>query len=233
MNLDSNGLAIVLGAFLLLIGILGGGFEIKEIKIPRVGRIPRGLSVSLGLLMVFLGMRVAPNATQTPATGTVPPEAAATGFVPAEPQAQPRPRTPPPGLVRVEQQEPSEEASVDEHRAAVERQLNGAAALLRENGFEMVDSNFGAVEANTREQFDILLEAGYQYGFIAACDNDCDDIDIILVDDDGEQVASDLATDALPVVQYTPAASAEHRVIAHVVSCDLAPCRYGVGVFRK
>jgi hypothetical protein len=41
---------------LLLIGILGGGFEIKELKIPQVGRVPRFLAASVGALFIMLGV---------------------------------------------------------------------------------------------------------------------------------------------------------------------------------
>jgi hypothetical protein len=44
------------GAMLLLIGILGGGFEIKELKIPQVGRVPRFLAASVGALFIILGV---------------------------------------------------------------------------------------------------------------------------------------------------------------------------------
>jgi hypothetical protein len=44
------------GAMLLLIGILGGGFEVKELKIPQVGRVPRFLAASVGALFIILGV---------------------------------------------------------------------------------------------------------------------------------------------------------------------------------
>jgi hypothetical protein len=45
------------GAMLLLIGILGGGFEIKELKIPQVGRVPRFLAALVGALFIIVGAR--------------------------------------------------------------------------------------------------------------------------------------------------------------------------------
>jgi hypothetical protein len=43
---------IVLGALLTLIGILGGGFELKEAKFPRVGMVPRVLALLLGVALI-------------------------------------------------------------------------------------------------------------------------------------------------------------------------------------
>lgn len=45
-----------LGALLLLTGIIGGGFELKEIKIPRVGRVARVLSTTAGVILILMGI---------------------------------------------------------------------------------------------------------------------------------------------------------------------------------
>jgi hypothetical protein len=45
-----------LGALLLLIGIVGGGFELKEVKIPRVGRVARVLATTAGTVLILAGI---------------------------------------------------------------------------------------------------------------------------------------------------------------------------------
>lgn len=45
---------LALGSLLLLIAAIGGGFEVKEIKVPRVGAGSRALSLMLGMLMLLL-----------------------------------------------------------------------------------------------------------------------------------------------------------------------------------
>jgi hypothetical protein len=47
--------SFVFGGILLLVGVLGGGFEVKEIKIPKVGMGVRVLAAIVGLLFVCLG----------------------------------------------------------------------------------------------------------------------------------------------------------------------------------
>jgi hypothetical protein len=49
-------LAFGLGALLLLVGILGGGFEIKELKIPKVGWPPRLVALVAGGCFIVLGI---------------------------------------------------------------------------------------------------------------------------------------------------------------------------------
>jgi len=51
-----NALILGLGAVLLLVGILGGGFELKEFKVPKVGPAPRVIATIAGAFFVLLGM---------------------------------------------------------------------------------------------------------------------------------------------------------------------------------
>jgi hypothetical protein len=53
---------LLIGGGLLLIAIIGGGFEVHEIKIPRVERIPRMISAAVGIIFVTLALNHAePN----------------------------------------------------------------------------------------------------------------------------------------------------------------------------
>ncbi|MGH3697388.1 MAG: hypothetical protein ACRDRX_25965 [Pseudonocardiaceae bacterium] len=47
---------LALGALLLLTGLVGGGFELREVKIPRVGRVARVLSTIAGAVLVLAGI---------------------------------------------------------------------------------------------------------------------------------------------------------------------------------
>src|SRR5277367_3968551 len=47
--------SFIFGGILLLVGVLGGGFEVKELKIPKVGMGVRTLASLVGLLFVALG----------------------------------------------------------------------------------------------------------------------------------------------------------------------------------
>ncbi len=50
---------LMLGSLLVMIGIIGGGFEIKELKVPQVGGMARLVSGAAGavLLVVGIGMK--------------------------------------------------------------------------------------------------------------------------------------------------------------------------------
>lgn len=47
--------AFAFGGILLFVGVLGGGFEVKELKVPRVGPGVRVLSAVVGLFFICLG----------------------------------------------------------------------------------------------------------------------------------------------------------------------------------
>jgi hypothetical protein len=51
-----NTLVLGLGAVLLLVAIIGGGFEIKEFKVPKVGPAPRVLAAIAGMVFIILGI---------------------------------------------------------------------------------------------------------------------------------------------------------------------------------
>jgi hypothetical protein len=53
--------AFAFGGILLLVGVLGGGFEIKELKVPKVGAGVRVLSTIVGVLFVCLAMADEPD----------------------------------------------------------------------------------------------------------------------------------------------------------------------------
>jgi hypothetical protein len=57
--MSADTVLFVLGALLLLAGILGGGFEVKELKIPQIRGGTRMLAgvVGLGLIVMGIGMQ--------------------------------------------------------------------------------------------------------------------------------------------------------------------------------
>jgi hypothetical protein len=59
-------LAFILGGLLVAVGLLGGGIEIRELKIPPVGRIPRALSFFAGLGFVGLAVLLSTHQIKRP-----------------------------------------------------------------------------------------------------------------------------------------------------------------------
>jgi hypothetical protein len=67
-------LTFILGSILLLIGIFGGGFQVKELKIPQIGKFSRFLATSLGIFFIVLSLGLdEPRVQGTRATSSSPP----------------------------------------------------------------------------------------------------------------------------------------------------------------
>lgn len=64
----------------------------------------------------------------------------------------------------------------------------------------------------------IPLEGGKTYAFIGGGDDDVTDLDLYLIDDDGDVVAKDDAKDSNPVVVFTPKESGKYKVVMKLVS---------------
>jgi hypothetical protein len=78
------------------------------------------------------------------------------------------------------------------------------------------------------------LRAGMEYVLIGVCDEDCSDLDIVLVGPGSTTpVARDLLTDDAPIVQYAPSATGDFRVRVSMAACSISPCAYAVRMYEK
>jgi hypothetical protein len=68
--MNSELLLTALGALLVLTAIVGGGLEVREFKIPKIGRVARGASGIAGLLCILFAISLASVAVDDP--GPVP-----------------------------------------------------------------------------------------------------------------------------------------------------------------
>ena len=68
MGVDA--LTFALGALLLLVGILGGGFELRELKIPTVSKPVRVVSLVAGVFLTLAGIGMHVPAEAGPKDGT-------------------------------------------------------------------------------------------------------------------------------------------------------------------
>lgn len=78
--MNVNLLAFVFGALLLFVAIIGGGFELRELKVPKVGWAPRAVALVVGVLFIGVGFAygtepaVAAKETPPPRSVAPPPE---------------------------------------------------------------------------------------------------------------------------------------------------------------
>ena len=79
----------------------------------------------------------------------------------------------------------------------------------------------------------LTLNAGTAYIFQGACDQDCSDADMEILDPSGQQVALDVESDDTPTVAVEPRRSGQYRVRIWLAQCSVEPCYAGVRGYRR
>jgi len=79
-------------------------------------------------------------------------------------------------------------------------------------------------------RWQVNLQGAASYRIIGACDNECKNVDIELIDASGGVVASDTAPDDKPVVNFTPASNGQYIVRVILQNCSVGPCYVGARI---
>jgi hypothetical protein len=105
-------------------------------------------------------------------------------------------------------------------------QLGGGATAAQ--GFT---DQTAAMQPGTDHRWQVELVGGTAYRFVGACDDDCTNLDIELIDaQTGGVVASDMLQDDFPIVDFTPQANGRYIVRMLMQTCSVAPCFAGARV---
>jgi hypothetical protein len=104
--------------------------------------------------------------------------------------------------------------------------------VYTEKGYEPTGwEHRGTLKPGEDEMLPVTLAGGSEYHIVGACDADCSDFDIELLDANGKQVDVDDKEDDFPIV----VSDASGSFTAHLLmsKCASASCAYGVKIFRK
>jgi hypothetical protein len=116
----------------------------------------------------------------------------------------------------------------------VRRQLRAVQQYWEGQGFGVThEVQVDTLNDGGEKSITVLLKAGMSYEMSGGCDLDCDDLDLFLYDDRGQEVDRDDEVDDTPIVAVTPARGGEFRLRARMVTCDANPCSFGIAVFGK
>lgn len=125
-------------------------------------------------------------------------------------------------------------AREDAWLAQPRQQLEGAARILERQGFRQVQPiRTGYAAPGAPVVVRLRLEEGQVYGVMGACDNDCTDVDLLVVDRDQGRLGADMESDDSPVVVFRAPYSGEFLVGVSVARCNAEVCGYAVGVVAK
>jgi hypothetical protein len=90
------------------------------------------------------------------------------------------------------------------------------------------------MQPGTDDRWVVDLVGGTPYRILGACDNECSNVDIELIDmSTGGVVASDVLPDDYPVVDFQPATNGQYMVRMLMQTCTVAPCYAGARVLAR
>ncbi|MBX7119173.1 MAG: hypothetical protein K1X31_09280 [Gemmatimonadaceae bacterium] len=124
------------------------------------------------------------------------------------------------------------DARAQEHAALVWRQLNTAFETVSRDGFGSVNYIIGRMGEGKSDSWTLNFEKGVNYKIVGACDKDCSDVDIEVIDG-SETIARDVLADDAPIVSFSPKTSGQLRIKVTMVKCSDEPCFFGFGLFQK
>ena len=90
----------------------------------------------------------------------------------------------------------------------------------------------GSAKVGETKTHQIQLTAGKYYTFFAACDHDCNNIDLTLKSADGREVKSDTQDNDSPMFSLRPARTGRYILSVTIPGCQTeSGCRYNSQVF--
>jgi hypothetical protein len=116
----------------------------------------------------------------------------------------------------------------------VRGQLGSVASTLISRGQEIAYSpTIGSLRKSSTANITYSLRSSTAYTFVAACDNDCSDIDVWLYDGQGNEISRDVEPDSMPIVFAQPRYNDTFTLKVKMYNCTIEPCFYGIIVGRE
>ena len=87
------------------------------------------------------------------------------------------------------------------------------------------------VRDDDSDTWTFYFEQGRRYFVVGACDSDCRDLDLQVIDaSSGTTLARDLLLDDTPMVNFTPERSGRYKVRARMANCQSSRCYLGFSI---
>jgi hypothetical protein len=141
------------------------------------------------------------------------------------------------GGTPAEREDAAQEEAVDgeNYVAVVTAELDEAGATHLGAGYQLFGEE--AIEAiglsGEGYRQTVQLEHGKSYVFQGACDQDCTDVDMEILDAGGAVVAQDVATDDRPHVAVNNPRAGEYTVRVWLAQCSVEPCYVGLRGYSR
>ena len=119
-------------------------------------------------------------------------------------------------------------AHAQSHADLVWNQLKRAYNAAEEAGFEVRNYIVGKLDDDETDSWTIHLNRRHGYAVAGACDADCSDLDLSILNASGDEVAADYGDDDTPVVTVEPKSSGRFTIRISMYKCAAEPCYWGI-----
>jgi len=124
--------------------------------------------------------------------------------------------------------------TTEDPQAIILAQLQQAQQAAAQQGFQLVGQPFsGSLAQGQSWNVPAQLFQGYDYRVLGVCDRDCADLDLVLFDSQGRQVALDTSNSSQPVVAVQPPYNDNFTVQVQMFNCSIAPCYYALALYGR
>lgn len=123
---------------------------------------------------------------------------------------------------------------LDQYEQQVENQLQGAIKTAKGDGYQLLfPRNVGKLRRRTEAFKTVLLDPKQEYIFIAVCDQNCNEVNLIVKDMNGNKITFDATDTPIAVVNFKPPKEDRYQLTVRMEKCSALSCNYGMGVFAK
>lgn len=106
-------------------------------------------------------------------------------------------------------------------------------AGLSDGWIETHEEKFGILNHREINTYNINLKARTSYKIIALCDKNCQDLDLVLMDENNKEISRDASTDNIPIVEVIPKWTGRFNLKVSMYKCSQNPCFYGLTVLSR
>ncbi|HWA01430.1 MAG TPA: hypothetical protein VG841_14055 [Caulobacterales bacterium] len=136
---------------------------------------------------------------------------------------------------RPEQRPDETEEAQNNYETVVRSELDDSGAAHVRAGYAKLGDDFiGPLTVQSDGHREVMhLDVGSSYIFQGACDQDCSDVDMEVLNPRGEKIADDTEPDDRPHVAVTPSRSGDYTVRIWLANCSAEPCYVGLRSFSR
>lgn len=116
--------------------------------------------------------------------------------------------------------------------ADTDDQMRLVEGILRDRGYESNGfERHGTLSSGESVRHEVYVSAGRNYVASGVCDVDCGDVDVLIYDRYGNEVASDTLPDDFPLAQFRASYTGTYQVEVRLYQCTTSYCYYRVATF--